>query len=232
MLLLCHPPLCFKYIIEFYSCLQRLFLHRNDSILISICLHWWNWTNEQWMRYLWRKDASPERMWEFVCVCVHATVGQPCHLFDNLKLIPPPLATHLFIYSRLCYHARTYTHMHHNFITAGGGEWCLASELWFTHWWDLYNSCLYGSLINAFISDYPAECDKLRKDGFRSSQYYSQGPTFSDPAQSVRSLQEDEDDEIDKKVRGRENSECRIIIMSSHSEILPSSGYNRECIHL
>lgn len=56
-------------------------------------------------------------------------------------------------------------------------------------------------LINAFISDYPAECDKLRKDGFRSSQYYSQGPTFSDPAQSVSSLHEDEDDEIDKKVR-------------------------------
>lgn len=88
--------------------------------------------------------------------------------------------------------------MHHNFITAGGEEWRLAAKLWFTHWWDLYNSCL--CLINAFISDYLAECDKLRKDGFRSSQYYSQGPTFSDPAQSV-SLQEDEDDEIDKKVR-------------------------------
>ncbi|KAM4633610.1 NHS-like protein 1 isoform 2-T2 [Polymixia lowei] len=39
------------------------------------------------------------------------------------------------------------------------------------------------------------ECDKLRKDGFRSSQYYSQGPMFSDPAQSTSSLQdEDEDD--------------------------------------
>uniref|UniRef100_A0A671XDM9 NHS like 1 n=2 Tax=Sparus aurata TaxID=8175 RepID=A0A671XDM9_SPAAU len=43
------------------------------------------------------------------------------------------------------------------------------------------------------------ECDKLRKDGFRSSQYYSQGPTFSDPAQSTSSLQDDEDDDIDKK---------------------------------
>uniref|UniRef100_A0A3B5AVL1 NHS like 1 n=1 Tax=Stegastes partitus TaxID=144197 RepID=A0A3B5AVL1_9TELE len=43
------------------------------------------------------------------------------------------------------------------------------------------------------------ECDKLRKDGFRSSQYYSQGPTFSDPVQSSSSLQEDEDDELDKK---------------------------------
>ncbi|XP_076021428.1 NHS-like protein 1 isoform X2 [Genypterus blacodes] len=43
------------------------------------------------------------------------------------------------------------------------------------------------------------ECDKLRKDGFRSSQYYSQGPTFSDPLQSTSSLQEDEDEDIDKK---------------------------------
>ncbi|XP_042245877.1 NHS-like protein 1 isoform X1 [Thunnus maccoyii] len=43
------------------------------------------------------------------------------------------------------------------------------------------------------------ECDKLRKDGFRSSQYYSQGPTFSDPLQSTSSLQDEEDDENDKK---------------------------------
>ncbi|KAL6095981.1 nhsl1 [Pungitius sinensis] len=43
------------------------------------------------------------------------------------------------------------------------------------------------------------ECDKLRKDGFRSSQYYSQGPTFSDPLQSTSSLQDEEEDDIDKK---------------------------------
>ncbi|KAI9544144.1 hypothetical protein NQZ68_005194 [Dissostichus eleginoides] len=41
------------------------------------------------------------------------------------------------------------------------------------------------------------QCDKLRKDGFRSSQYYSQGPTFSDPLQSNSSLQDEEED--DKK---------------------------------
>ncbi|KAG7508559.1 hypothetical protein JOB18_016943 [Solea senegalensis] len=43
------------------------------------------------------------------------------------------------------------------------------------------------------------DCDKLRKDGFRSSQYYSQGPTFSDPDQSTSSLQDEEEDENDKK---------------------------------
>lgn len=46
----------------------------------------------------------------------------------------------------------------------------------------------------------PAECDKLRKDGFRSSQYYSQAPTFSDPILSTSSLPDDEDDENEKKV--------------------------------
>lgn len=51
-----------------------------------------------------------------------------------------------------------------------------------------------------FVSVCPAECDKLRKDGFRSSQYYSQGPTFSDNTQSTSSLQDDEDDDNDKKV--------------------------------
>uniref|UniRef100_A0A3B5L698 Uncharacterized protein n=1 Tax=Xiphophorus couchianus TaxID=32473 RepID=A0A3B5L698_9TELE len=47
--------------------------------------------------------------------------------------------------------------------------------------------------IFIFICLCPPECDKLRKDGFRSSQYYSQGPTFSDPKQSTSSLQDDED---------------------------------------
>ncbi|XP_053344867.1 NHS-like protein 1 isoform X3 [Clarias gariepinus] len=45
------------------------------------------------------------------------------------------------------------------------------------------------------------DCDKLRKDGFRSSQYYSQGPTFSGSGQSRISQMEDEDDidDIDDK---------------------------------
>ncbi|XP_077409414.1 NHS-like protein 1 isoform X3 [Vanacampus margaritifer] len=39
------------------------------------------------------------------------------------------------------------------------------------------------------------ECDKLRKDGFRSSQYYSQGPVFSDRPPSASSLHDDRHDE-------------------------------------
>ncbi|XP_053470478.1 NHS-like protein 1 isoform X2 [Ictalurus furcatus] len=44
------------------------------------------------------------------------------------------------------------------------------------------------------------DCDKLRKDGFRSSQYYSQGPTFSGSGHSRNSQLEDEDeDDVDDK---------------------------------
>ncbi|XP_022541835.2 NHS-like protein 1 isoform X2 [Astyanax mexicanus] len=42
------------------------------------------------------------------------------------------------------------------------------------------------------------ECDKLRKDGFRSSQYYSQGPMFSGSAHS-QDEEDTEGDEADNK---------------------------------
>lgn len=63
---------------------------------------------------------------------------------------------------------------------------------------DYSDRCVYKTSLVLRLSP---ECDKLRKDGFRSSQYYSQGPTFSDPSQSTGSLQdEEEEDETDKKV--------------------------------
>ncbi|XP_026088556.1 NHS-like protein 1 isoform X2 [Carassius auratus] len=43
------------------------------------------------------------------------------------------------------------------------------------------------------------ECDKLRKDGFRSSQYYSQGPAFSGSTNSQHEDEDIEDDDADKK---------------------------------
>ncbi|XP_050995454.1 NHS-like protein 1 isoform X3 [Labeo rohita] len=43
------------------------------------------------------------------------------------------------------------------------------------------------------------ECDKLRKDGFRSSQYYSQGPTFSGSTNSQHEDEDIEDDDADRK---------------------------------
>uniref|UniRef100_A0A8C2JHH6 NHS-like 1b n=1 Tax=Cyprinus carpio TaxID=7962 RepID=A0A8C2JHH6_CYPCA len=43
------------------------------------------------------------------------------------------------------------------------------------------------------------ECDKLRKDGFRSSQYYSQGPAFSGSTNSQHEEEDIEGDDTDKK---------------------------------
>lgn len=53
-------------------------------------------------------------------------------------------------------------------------------------------------LRTALCAIFPSECDKLRKDGFRSSQYYSQGPTFSSPLLSDGDGQLDQD-EMEKK---------------------------------
>ncbi|KAI1897251.1 hypothetical protein AGOR_G00081390 [Albula goreensis] len=53
------------------------------------------------------------------------------------------------------------------------------------------------------------ECDKLRKDGFRSSQYYSQGPTFSSSTLSSSSLHDDEDG--DKKSTASSAEEEKLV---------------------
>ncbi|KAM3932305.1 NHS-like protein 1 isoform 3-T3 [Leptodactylus fuscus] len=56
------------------------------------------------------------------------------------------------------------------------------------------------------------ECDKLRRDGYRSSQYYSQGPTFSSsPDMVCASYQEDDDDEHSRKFSVSSSEEERLL---------------------
>ncbi|NXQ58266.1 NHSL1 protein, partial [Anthoscopus minutus] len=43
------------------------------------------------------------------------------------------------------------------------------------------------------------ECDKLRRDGYRSSQYYSQGPTFSSSSGAICGSYQDDYEEIEQK---------------------------------
>ncbi|NXL63800.1 NHSL1 protein, partial [Chordeiles acutipennis] len=43
------------------------------------------------------------------------------------------------------------------------------------------------------------ECDKLRRDGYRSSQYYSQGPTFSSSSSAICGSSQDDYEEIEQK---------------------------------
>ncbi|XP_058235267.1 NHS-like protein 1 isoform X3 [Hemibagrus wyckioides] len=70
------------------------------------------------------------------------------------------------------------------------------------------------------------DCDKLRKDGFRSSQYYSQGPTFSGSAHS-RSSQledEDEDDVDDKSIYSSAEEDKSSSAMRAHTVLKPEGG--------
>ncbi|XP_059256796.1 NHS-like protein 1 isoform X2 [Mustela nigripes] len=55
------------------------------------------------------------------------------------------------------------------------------------------------------------ECDKLRRDGYRSSQYYSQGPTFAANASPLCDDYQDEDEETDQKCSISSSEEERLI---------------------
>ncbi|XP_068087770.1 NHS-like protein 1 isoform X3 [Hyperolius riggenbachi] len=56
------------------------------------------------------------------------------------------------------------------------------------------------------------ECDKLRRDGYRSSQYYSQGPTFSSsPNMGCTSYEEDDDEEHSRKFSVSSSEEERLL---------------------
>nr|XP_023409809.1 NHS-like protein 1 isoform X1 [Loxodonta africana] len=55
------------------------------------------------------------------------------------------------------------------------------------------------------------ECDKLRRDGYRSSQYYSQGPTFSANSSPLCDDYQDEDEEMDQKYSVSSSEEERLI---------------------
>ncbi|XP_063773501.1 NHS-like protein 1 isoform X3 [Pseudophryne corroboree] len=55
------------------------------------------------------------------------------------------------------------------------------------------------------------ECDKLRRDGYRSSQYYSQGPTFSSSPDMVCTSYQEDDDEHSRKFSVSSNEEERLL---------------------
>ncbi|XP_058422162.1 NHS-like protein 1 isoform X2 [Diceros bicornis minor] len=55
------------------------------------------------------------------------------------------------------------------------------------------------------------ECDQLRQDGSRSSQYYSQGPTFAASSSPLAHDDQDEDEESDQKGSISSSEEERLI---------------------
>ncbi|XP_009693716.1 PREDICTED: NHS-like protein 1 [Cariama cristata] len=56
-----------------------------------------------------------------------------------------------------------------------------------------------------------AECDKLRRDGYRSSQYYSQGPTFSSSSSAICGSYQDDYEEIEQKCLASSPEEEKLI---------------------
>ncbi|XP_039563378.1 NHS-like protein 1 isoform X6 [Passer montanus] len=55
------------------------------------------------------------------------------------------------------------------------------------------------------------ECDKLRRDGYRSSQYYSQGPTFSSSSSAICGSYQDDYEEIEQKCPVSPSEEEKLI---------------------
>ncbi|CAH2250539.1 Hypothetical predicted protein [Pelobates cultripes] len=55
------------------------------------------------------------------------------------------------------------------------------------------------------------ECDKLRRDGYRSSQYYSQGPTFSSSSSMVCTHSQDDDEEQNLKLSVSSSEEEKLL---------------------
>ncbi|XP_018422830.1 PREDICTED: NHS-like protein 1 [Nanorana parkeri] len=55
------------------------------------------------------------------------------------------------------------------------------------------------------------ECDKLRRDGYRSSQYYSQGPTFSSSPNMVCTSYPEDDEEYSRKFSVSSSEEERLL---------------------
>ncbi|XP_025056114.1 NHS-like protein 1 isoform X3 [Alligator sinensis] len=55
------------------------------------------------------------------------------------------------------------------------------------------------------------ECDTLRRDGYRSSQYYSQGPTFSSSSSTVSGSYQDDYEEIQQKGSATSPEEEKLI---------------------
>ncbi|KAM9316687.1 NHS-like protein 1 [Gastrophryne carolinensis] len=55
------------------------------------------------------------------------------------------------------------------------------------------------------------ECDKLRRDGYRSSQYYSQGPTFSSSSDMVCTSYQEDNEEHSQRFSVSSNEEERLL---------------------
>ncbi|XP_074943853.1 NHS-like protein 1 isoform X3 [Phalacrocorax aristotelis] len=66
------------------------------------------------------------------------------------------------------------------------------------------------------------ECDKLRRDGYRSSQYYSQGPTFSSSSSAISGSYQDDYEEIEQKCPVSSPEEEKLITIKRPKTPVPN----------
>ncbi|XP_010000050.1 PREDICTED: NHS-like protein 1 [Chaetura pelagica] len=66
------------------------------------------------------------------------------------------------------------------------------------------------------------ECDKLRRDGYRSSQYYSQGPTFSSSSGAICGSYQDDYEEIEQKCPVSSPEEEKIVTVKRPKTPVPN----------
>ncbi|XP_009458991.1 PREDICTED: NHS-like protein 1 [Nipponia nippon] len=66
------------------------------------------------------------------------------------------------------------------------------------------------------------ECDKLRRDGYRSSQYYSQGPTFSSSSSATCGSYQDDYEEIEQKCPVSSPEEEKLITIKRPKTPVPN----------
>ncbi|KAM6271722.1 NHS-like protein 1 isoform 7-T7 [Spheniscus humboldti] len=66
------------------------------------------------------------------------------------------------------------------------------------------------------------ECDKLRRDGYRSSQYYSQGPTFSSSSSAICGSYQDDYEEIEQKCPVSSPEEEKLITIKRPKTPVPN----------
>ncbi|XP_062980686.1 NHS-like protein 1 isoform X2 [Elgaria multicarinata webbii] len=66
------------------------------------------------------------------------------------------------------------------------------------------------------------ECDKLRRDGYRSSQYYSQGPTFSSSSSALCGSYQDDYEEIEQKCSTPSPEEEKLISIKRPKAQIPN----------
>ncbi|CAH2250545.1 Hypothetical predicted protein [Pelobates cultripes] len=157
--------------------------------------------------------------------CLHRAKWQAYCDAEDQELIP------LYTYKMGNSHAKKHEHSRKKLLSEEGDEfWPTVSNLDEESKWTVHYTAAWHQQENVFLpSSRPPcvedlhreaklnlktvlrECDKLRRDGYRSSQYYSQGPTFSSSSSMVCTHSQDDDEEQNLKLSVSSSEEEKLL---------------------